>query len=316
MIKDFEFEQPFAYELVKKSIKNDSISHAYLINSNGYLYVYDFVMDMVKSFICPNHYNEDDCDNCVLCKRISDENYPELKIIGADGMWIKKNQILDLQEDFSKVAIEGNRRIYVIKDAEKMNQQTSNSLLKFLEEPSNDVVAILITDSLNKILPTIVSRCQVINLKNKFIYKKKALENFAYLNSNSKESFEKFLCNDNNVELFNSMLYFIKYFEKNGIDCITYGKEIWHSNFKDRDTIIKILDLIIYFYYDVLLFKYFNKINFFEDYSDLIFKVSSLNDVSNILNKLSVCIDNRDKLKFNVNLNLFYDKFIIELGGI
>ena len=315
MIRDFEVEQPFAYNLIKNAIKNNSISHAYLINSNGYSYAYDFAISMVKSFICQNHYDESNCNDCVLCKRISDGNYPELKIINADGMWIKKNQILDLQDDFSKVAIEGSKRIYIIKDADKMNQQTSNSILKFLEEPSNDIIAILMTDNLNKILPTIVSRCQIVSLKNKFNYKEKALENFAYLSSSSESDLETFLSNENNIEIFNSTLNFIKYFEKNGVDSITYCKEIWHSKFKSRNDIIMALDLVINFYYDVLLYKFCNKIDFFNDYSDLILEIVNLNDVSCILNKLSVCINSRDKLKFNVNLNLFYDKFIIELGG-
>ena len=82
-------------------------------------------------------------------------------------MWIKKDQLLDLQSEFNNKAFEGNKKIYIIRSAEKMNVQTANSILKFLEEPVDDIIAILITDNINMLLPTIISRCQVIKLNKK-----------------------------------------------------------------------------------------------------------------------------------------------------
>lgn len=89
--------------------------------------------------------------------------YVDVKVIKSDGMWIKKDQLLDLQSEFNNKAFEGNKKIYIIRSAEKMNVQTANSILKFLEEPVDDIIAILITDNINMLLPTIISRCQVIN---------------------------------------------------------------------------------------------------------------------------------------------------------
>jgi hypothetical protein len=78
---------------------------------------------------------------------------------------------------------------------------------------------------------------------------------------------------------------------------------------------VKAFDLIINFYYDVLNYKSLDKIYFFKDYQNFIERVALRNDFFQIQNKLFVCIDFKEKLKFNVNLNLFFDKFIIELGG-
>ena len=57
-----------------------------------------------------------------------------------------------------------NKRIYVIKEAEKLNTSAANTLLKFLEEPADDIIAILLTNNRYKLLDTILSRCQVLTV--------------------------------------------------------------------------------------------------------------------------------------------------------
>ena len=120
----------------------------------------------VKELMMVLTNNLDDGSKEILCRKIDDDNYPEIKIVTPDGLLIKKQQILDLQLDFSRRAIEGSKRIYIIRDADKMRSETANSMLKFLEEPDNDVVAILMTNNFNNLLTTIISRCQVIRLTN------------------------------------------------------------------------------------------------------------------------------------------------------
>ena len=311
---DFSVEQRIAYNIVKNSIRSDSISHAYLVNTNNYSFAWDFVIEMVKSFLCPDYYLKKN-SNCDLCRRIENDNYPEFRVVNSDGLWIKKNQILDLQNEFNKVAIEGNKRVYVVKDADRMNQHTSNSILKFLEEPNNDVIAILVTDNINLLLPTIVSRCQLINLSNKKIDGSNSFENFAYLCVDSKKDFDSFLSDSKNKNLFDDTISFIEYYETNGLDTILYSKDIWHSRFKDRIDLIKVFDLIINFYYDVLLFKFDDKVIIFKDKLDFIKKICDMNEMDDIIRKINVSIETKNKIKYNVNLNLFFDKYILLLGG-
>ena len=83
-------------------------------------------------------------------------------------MYIKKQQIVDLQQEFSRSAVEGKKRIYIIKDCEKMRPEAANSMLKFLEEPEDNIVAILMTNNINNVLSTIISRCKVFKLSNVF----------------------------------------------------------------------------------------------------------------------------------------------------
>lgn len=312
---DFSVEQKLAYNIIKNSIKNKNVSHAYLVNTNNYSFAWDFVVEMVKSFLCSNYYLKDKHSDCDLCRRIENDNYPEFKIIDSDGLWIKKDQILDLQSEFNKIALEGTKRVYVIKNAEKMNQHTSNSILKFLEEPSNDVIAILVTNNINMLLPTIVSRCQLINLSNKKIVGNNSFENFAYLCSSSEKEYDSFMSDDKIRNIFDNVISFIEYYEDNGLDVLLCSKDIWHSKFGDRVELVKVFNLIINFYYDVLLFKSGEKVIIFGDYLDLIKKISDKNEIDDISRKINVSIETKNKIKYNVNLNLFFDKYILLLGG-
>ena len=71
-----------------------------------------------------------------------------------------------LQKKFETKALESDKRVYIINYADKMNSSSANSILKFLEEPEPDIIAILIADNRYQLLDTIVSRCQLINLVN------------------------------------------------------------------------------------------------------------------------------------------------------
>ena len=152
-----------SFNLLIKEVKKGYISHAYLIDENNNNTAYDMIISLIKEIFC---LDVSDSEKERICKRIDDNNYPELKIIEPDGLLIKKQQIIDLQKEFSMEAVEGKNRIYVIRDCEKMRLETANSMLKFLEEPENNIIAFLMTNNINSVLETIISRCQIIKLNN------------------------------------------------------------------------------------------------------------------------------------------------------
>ena len=95
MLDKYKDEQPILYNLLENSIKKDKISHAYLFETNNNPNSLDIVYSFVKELICPN---DKKCDNCSICKRIDDGNYLDVKVINPDGLQIKKEQLLDLQD--------------------------------------------------------------------------------------------------------------------------------------------------------------------------------------------------------------------------
>ena len=140
-------------------------------------------------------------------------------------MWIKKDQLLDLQSEFNNKAFEGNKKIYIIRSAEKMNVQTANSILKFLEEPVDDIIAILITDNINMLLPTIISRCQVIKLNKK----KCSYDTISNLSDLLISYGYNDISDDNKEKIINDVIGFTEYIENYKLDTLIYTKKLWHN---------------------------------------------------------------------------------------
>lgn len=315
MFDDFKDSQDIAYSILKNAIMNGKLSHAYLIDANGCSDATRFVMSFVKAIICENNYtNFDCCKGCNKCARIDSNNFLEVKIIEPDGLTIKKEQLLELQDEFSLSSIESSRRVYIIKDCDKMTTQASNSLLKFLEEPNGDIIALLLTDNFNKMLSTIVSRCQVIKLKkNNFCLMDNALSNFALLYGNN--DIDAFLEDERNNDILKAVMDFVSYYESNGIDVMIYLKKMWHNYFKDRSDNIMALNLLINIYYDILKYKCNMNNLFYKDYINYIVELADNNSMEEVIHKIDVCIDTKEMLKCNLNINLLIDNMVIELGG-
>ena len=158
-------EQKKACSFIEKTIKeNKKISHAYLIETNDYYNYNNFIKYLIKSILCLNSNNSE--YNKKIEIEVEHNNYPDVKYIYPDGNNIKKEQLLSLEKEFSKKSMLDNKLIYVIDQAEKLNDSSANTILKFLEEPEEDIIAILVANNRYKVLDTILSRCQVITLIN------------------------------------------------------------------------------------------------------------------------------------------------------
>lgn len=308
MLDKYKDGQVVAYHILLNAINNNNISHAYLFDGNGNPDVNDIVLSFVKAIVSLD-CDDNELDN--VFKRIDDGNYLDVVFIEPDGLWIKKNQIVDLQGEFSKKSIEGKKKIYVIYSAEKMNVQTSNSILKFLEEPVDDIIAILVVNNINLVLPTIISRCQVIKLNKKRL-SSSSVVNFRYLFNESRYS----KVDDNSIsDIIDNVINFIVFIEKNGVDSIVYTKKMWHSIFKDREDNIMAIELMINFYCDVIKFMANNDILFYKDRVSFVNDISRLNSINSVSRKIGILDCVKNDLKGNMNINLLIDKMIIDMCG-
>ena len=311
MLDKYKDEQPILYRVLSNAIKNDKLSHSYLFEVNDNSNALDIIYSFVKEIMCPRDIS---CDKCNICSRIDNGNYLDLKVINPDGLIIKKEQMNELQEEFSKVSLESNRKVYIINECEKMNLQSANSILKFLEEPVDNIIAILVTNNINKVISTIVSRCQVISLnKNSYVKSNNTFENVATILTNSNSDRESFVLNDKNVEIFNSVIDFIKFYEDNKGDTIIFEKKVWHDKFSDRQENIFALDLLINFYYDVLKYKLSGQVYVFVEQLELIDTISKSSLLEDISNKLEVFIEVKKLIGNNLNINLLIDYMLIKL---
>lgn len=155
--------QPLVYSQMKKNVEHERLAHAYLFEGDNGTGKHEMSTWLAKTIFCENRQANEPCYQCINCLRIEMNEHPNVQTISPDGQSIKVNQIRQLQAEFSKSGFERRHQVFIIQQAEKMNPSAANSLLKFLEEPPGSFLAILETDSVGRILPTIQSRCQIVH---------------------------------------------------------------------------------------------------------------------------------------------------------
>lgn len=314
MLDDFKEEQGVVYNIIKSSISSNRCSHAYLINTNGYSKGFDFVLALAKYILCPNCICSSDCSLCNQCRQIDNNSFSELKVLKYDGLWIKKEETDLLQTEFSKTSINSNKKVYIINGVENLNVSASNSILKFLEEPEDGIVALLITDNIYKVLNTIVSRCQVLNLRNITLKSDNMLVNVANMIYNDSSLVDSFISDENSINIINSVIDFIIYLEDNHFNTIIYIDKLWNNFFSSKEDFLLAFNIMSIFYNDVIHLKMGNSI-ILTKYSDFINRFVFL-DFNDINKRINLIISFRDRLYSNVNLGLLMDKFIIEMGRL
>ena len=307
MLEKYIEEQPIVTKLLLNSFENNKLVQAYLFVSNDKSFLLDYAISFSKKLITES-YDEQ------ICNMIDNNNYPELKIIEPVNNIIKKEQLLDLQQSFQVKPTLGNKLIYIITDADKLHVSSANTILKFLEEPSDDIVAILLTDNLNKVLPTIKSRCQNLIFKNKKEEKINKLD--ILLNEYKSKVYDK----DDYEEEFNklkeNMIGFINQIEKLKIKEFIHYKDSIFDIYKTKDEINILFDFMLYFYYDMLNFMISRKIMYMNDYIENMKKIVELNDIDKIQRKLQLIENTKIKLESNMNLKLLMDEFIIKFSEV
>ena len=102
------------------------------------------------------------CGTCLACRKVDSGNHPDLQFIRPDGSLLKIGQIRELQKQIIYEPFEARRKVYILTDVERMNEEAENCLLKTLEEPPASSVLILLTSNIQALLPTTRSRCQIL----------------------------------------------------------------------------------------------------------------------------------------------------------
>jgi len=279
-------------ENLVKYYHENKISHAYLIETNNLEKCYLDLLEVIKQIFCQNEYNKE-CNKCNICNLVNQNYLPSLVVISPDGMNIKKEQILELKKKFSTVPIYTKENIYVIKNAEKLNGASANTMLKFLEEPEQNILGFFITNNANNVISTIRSRCEVI----------KVLYDIHELDINN-------ITNDINKDKFDVAIEYLFKIEVEKKLGIMYNRDVVLNKFSERED-IKIVFKIIFIIYEELLKKVMGLDNKFD--FEKINELSSL-DKDKVLRRINLVTKFIDDIDSNVNVELLLDKFVIELG--
>lgn len=322
MLEEYKNEQPVAYKVLKNAIATNKISHAYIFETNGYKNKNEFSLAFAKALLCPNHgqIQNEKC-TCNVCTQIDNNEFLELKIIDVDGNIIKKSDMDELQKEFANKPILGNRKVYIIHNADKMNASSSNSILKFLEEPEEGIVAILMVDNIYQLLDTIISRCQIIKLnKNQddsSVTNDNFLSKISQILKLNNDKYQEFINDENNEIKIRQIVDFVKNIETNTSDAFVSETTKLSSFLTNSSDVQFALLIILAFYKDVINYKLDLYLEFFtNDYLDDIKKISSLNTINKLCNKINILLKLRTEYKINANSNLLIDRLIIEFNEV
>lgn len=287
MLEVYKDKQPLFYESVINSINNNKITHAYLIETNQFIDKDDLILAFIKTLFCSNSsIDKDNCVDCNICSLIDNNSFSDFLIIEPDGSWIKKDQILEIKEKFKTTSFYDRPRIYWIKQADKLNKQAANSLLKFLEEPEGNVIAILEVDNRYKVLETIRSRCQVYTLSNQ-------IRNIEFTE----------------IDLLNNI---VKCLEQKKKHAISYLPIILENDYRNKEFWFSLISSMISLYENAI--RKYENLNFY-DYGSILDLIIESNSLESMIHKINVMFITIGRLEYNLNITMMLDQFIIEFTG-
>ena len=257
-------------EYFEKLNEVDKLTQAFLIGNVLFDDVQNEINEVLQKYIFNNNI-----DNL--------KDNPDVYILKQDEVNITKDVIKDLLNKLSTTSQFNNKKVYIIDKTEYLSDTVFNAILKTLEEPKEGIYAILISNNIDAVKPTIVSRCQKIFLTS---------------------STDKLELSDEIEEIANNLIDSI---EENGPKTIAKNYKMYNI-ITDRDKFVQILKTMMNEYHKVL------KSIIEEKNADFLNKkILENNNLTSILNKMLI-IDNTINLMQNyLNKNLSIDRFIIEM---
>ena len=311
MIKDVLKKQELtAYLSLKHDLESGKLAHSYLFYGELNPLKTEAAFLMAQSII--EGSGTFACEECEQCKRIRQLKHLDVIYINGYKASIKVNDIEQLMMEFSKTAAEqSGRKVYIIDNINNSSQKVLNMILKFMEEPgSRSTYGIFLSDNIDGLLPTVVSRCRRVEFKTRDFsyliaeYEKHGFENTdAYLLSRIKHCYEDMDLND---------------------ECYTNAREYVYKTIGNLDNRDYLPAMFFNEFYTCvnkddfkLLSDYYLSIMQIVISDALIFNTRDDNEYNNCLNILrnrdlvklmEIFMDALKKAKTNINRQLLFDQ--------
>lgn len=273
------------YHLISKTIELNRVSHAYII-CGGYKETLEAALYMAKGVNCLAESSKP-CGKCSPCRRVDSSNHPDVSIIKTEGNSIGIEDIRLLQSGVFAKPYEGKRKVNIICQGEKMTVQAQNCLLKVLEEPPGAGIIIITSANRENLLPTILSRCQIL---------KPALEEKIPETKLYRAVLECFLEQD-----------FIKASEEIGL--------LLKDDEKDVGAFLDYLFLQLR---DILVLKVAREesLLYIKDNSKFAREAAAVYALDRLGSMFNAIARARENLKFNVNAQLALEMLVLDIQGV
>ncbi len=301
-------------DMLKASKAKNRLSHAYLFTGEEGTEKLG-----VALYFAMMHYCDDVCLECKNCKNILELKHPNVYYIRPMGQNIKKEQIIALQQEFSKTSLTEGVRVYIIDEAEKLSLGAANSLLKFIEEPaSQETYAILITNNQTAMISTILSRCQVINFtpvsKDVLIdelMNQGVSTDIARLLPNLTNSIEEAITIHKNPafhEIVKLVINLGNNIANKKSSSFLYFKN-YQGVFEDKESVSMLLKILLLYFLDTLVERDPIFISEEKTINRLREKKESMEEICKSIVKM------QEDINYNVNYGLMIECFLLDIDG-
>ncbi|MCI9292113.1 MAG: DNA polymerase III subunit delta [Erysipelotrichaceae bacterium] len=323
MIKEqLASEQPIAYRTLSHALMHNKIAHAYLFHGPSGTPKLECAYLLAQSLLC-EHVDRDGfaCEKCIACNRIKDHNFADMVILDGKNTSIKKENILKLQYKFHKTGLEHTgKKIYILNFAENATADALNSLLKFLEEPASEMIAILVVEQMDRLLPTIISRCQPIPfhpLTFDYCFKKMKKEMDildAYLLSKMIRSLNEIRDVSESDEYQHARYVLEKFLSAfilspyRGLDVLLQNGFDQKKQRDAKQSMRYFLDMLMVFYRDVMIENQMGSGGWYEKQL-----IEYRKKQTAVIKLLEIAMHTRDKLWKSVNISLLCDQMVDQM---
>lgn len=320
--------QPLAARIFENSITRNRISHAYLIQGERGTGKKSMATLFIMTLFCLEKEGLEPCQQCRMCRRILSGNHPDIHWIEPDGQSIKNSQIKHLRGELAFSSFESTRKIYIINKAHTLTVNAANRMLKFLEEPDSSVIALLLTDNGQRILSTIRSRCQLIEMRpldERHFQQKLMKLNSATINKNNARLLSALTNNiDEAITLHNEktiyilrdlIVQLIYLLMTNYEERYLFIHEKWFYEIKEKKTHEQGVQLLLLAFRDIMMAKVKNlhEPSFFQNDDILIEKAGGMFSTNRLLDQLTTILEAKQKLTDNVHPTLVMEQLVLKL---
>ena len=257
--------QPVVMKQLQTIVEKNRLAHAYIFEGEKGTGKRDVVSFFMKLLLCGNLSKNVPCETCRNCRRVDSGNHPNIKQVEPDGQFIKIDQVRDLIAEMKMTGVEEGKKIYVLHHADKLNVASANMLLKFLEEPDGQVVAILLTEQIQSILPTIRSRCQHIKfakapreaLIESLVSQGVTGSMAATLSmvTNDIDTAFELAADEQFLLARKTVLKLVEIVHQNVHEALLFVHDEWLPLFKEKEEMEQALDLLLFAYRDMVAIK-------------------------------------------------------------
>lgn len=299
----------------------DRIAHAYIFEGPNGTKKLSTAFLFAKSLLCTNPDGFNPCNTCHNCRRVDNRTHPNLFHVKPQGKVIKKEQIQDLINEFSKASVETGPRIYIIEEADKLNLTSGNTLLKTMEEPGADIYQVMITENYSALLKTLVSRAETLHFKplDRAIIRRQLIENDIATNiANAISEYTVDMGSAIKIAKDETMTGLIRlvadihraFVDKKGSSLLLFREQA-QTIFDNYEWTDFFLTLMIIYEKDVLNVQLRHHDNVcFADDMDTLTTLSEKMSQKHIEANISDMLGLKSRLKYNINNKLAFDKLL------